>query len=157
MFNLFRWKYVSGRLEGLGLLITLLLFFFSSFISISSNPWSSALPGDILGSSTCSSWPVADTGVRMQGHFTVGFSSLANLLCRHCNLFWYLRVSSIQNFWSYWLSHTQIAAVFLKGVLGSRDRGELMVAFFIEVAFCDTMKFEFKIDEVYFLRYGILL
>lgn len=34
-------------------------------ISFGSYPWSSAIPGDILGSSTCSSRPVADTRVRL--------------------------------------------------------------------------------------------
>lgn len=66
---------------------------FSFNLSISSNPRSSAISGDILGSSTCSSRPVAYTRLRVQSHLTVGFSSLANILCRYCHLFGYIRVS----------------------------------------------------------------
>ncbi|XP_075416403.1 transmembrane protein 245 isoform X3 [Tenrec ecaudatus] len=50
-------------------------------ISVGSHPWGSTLPGDLLGSGTCSSGPVAYTGPRVQSHLAADFSSLANLLC----------------------------------------------------------------------------
>lgn len=66
--------------------------------SISSNPWSSAVSGDILGSHPCSPRFMACARTGMQSHFALGFSPLANLFCRYSNLFRYIRVSTLKTF-----------------------------------------------------------
>lgn len=74
------------------------LFLISASVcsSISSNPWSSAISGDVLGSHPCSPRFVACARTGMQSHFALGFSPLANLFRRYSNLFRYIRVSTLR-------------------------------------------------------------
>lgn len=89
----FNCKYIYGiRFSGLFLTSG------SVFPSISSNPRSSAVSGDILGSHPCSPRSVACARTGMQSHFALGFSPLANLFCRYSNLFRYIRVSTLETF-----------------------------------------------------------
>ncbi|XP_040519283.1 transmembrane protein 245 isoform X3 [Gallus gallus] len=60
-------------------------------ISISSNPWSGSVSGDVLGSHPCSPRLVACARRGMQSHFAVGFSPAANLFCRYSHLLRYIR------------------------------------------------------------------